>query len=97
MSAMSVKNGVHSVAWVHSLPVCREVVMTWSLGVGWTAVVTVCRYAWSAAVLWGLLASAMMYKGTEELAFRESQAVYPHRMWQGSGGWGIFMDNVRSL
>lgn len=71
--------------------------MTWSLGVGWTAVVTVCRYAWSAAVLWGLLASAMMYKGTEELAFRESQAVYPHRMWQGSGGWGIFMDNVRSL
>lgn len=62
--------------------------MTWSLGAGWTAMVTVCPYAWSAVVLWGLLASAMTYKGTEELAFRESQAVDHHRMWREVGGGG---------
>lgn len=27
--------------------------MTWSLGAGWTAMVTVCPYAWSAVVFWG--------------------------------------------
>lgn len=48
-------------------------------------------------VLWGLLASAMMYKSREELVFRESQGVYHHRMWRGGGGWGIFVHNVRNL